>query len=78
MISAVARCVGDCTDYSLSWWVLGPALVVLAVLIFVGFMATMHELNPDPGWRARQAEILRLEQEKLLRQLRDEAPPPVP
>lgn len=42
-------------------------------MVVAGFLATMQELNPDPGWRKREAEIRRLEQESRLRQLRDEA-----
>ena len=54
------------------WIWLGPLIAVLVALVFVGLWATMRELNPDPGWRAREAEILRLEQEKRLRELRDD------
>lgn len=74
MTAAVARCAGDCANYSLSWWVLGPLLGVLSVAVIVGILATCMEMNPDPGWRARQAEILRLQQEAQLRRLREESP----
>jgi hypothetical protein len=52
------------------WIWLGPLIAVFVVVFFIGFMASMHELNPDPGWRAREAEIRRLRQEKELRELR--------
>lgn len=52
------------------WIWLGPLIAVLSVMVIVGLVASMHELNPDPGWRAREAEIRRLRQEKELRELR--------
>jgi hypothetical protein len=51
------------------WWV-WLLIVLITVIAFVGLMAAMHEMNPDPGWRAREAEIRRLRQEKKLRELR--------
>jgi hypothetical protein len=55
------------------WIWLGPLIGILSVMVIVGGMATLHELNPDPDWRKREAEIRRLEQEKRLRELRRDA-----
>jgi len=54
-------------------WVVIPMIAAIAILAGIGLWATMHELNPDPGWRARAAEIRRLEQEQRLRELKDVA-----
>ena len=51
-------------------WAVLLIAIPLCVLLFIGLMTTMAELNPDPGWRRREAEIRRLEQEERLRRLR--------
>jgi hypothetical protein len=54
------------------WIWLGPLIAVLSALVVAGLLSAMHEMNPDPGWRAREAEIRRLRQEKELKELRGE------
>lgn len=51
-----------------SWWLLfGVPAVIGFIYVFV---KTMEELNPDPGWRRRQAQIRALQEEIILRDLR--------
>jgi hypothetical protein len=51
------------------WWLLFG--VPVGAFLVGALMISMAELNPDPGWRKREAEIRRLEQEKRFRDLRD-------
>lgn len=50
-------------------------LVIIGIVAFclmVGgdLLIALNEINPDPRWRRRQAEIRRLEDERLLDRLR--------
>lgn len=56
----------------MSWWWLGPLIGILVICVLVGFPLSMHEMNPDPGWRAREAKIRRLQQERSLRDLEED------
>jgi hypothetical protein len=56
----------------LSLWVVIPGIAFIALIAAFGLWAMATEINPDPGWRKREAEIFRLEQEKRLRELRAE------
>jgi hypothetical protein len=60
---------GEGSSY-LPLWAVIPMIAAIAIIAGIGLWATMRELNPDPGWRARAAEIRRLEQEQRLRELR--------
>lgn len=55
------------------WWVIFG--VPLGIFFVAAMMISLDELNPDPGWRRREAEIRRLKQEAELRRLRGEPEP---
>lgn len=70
-MTPLAYISGEGGSYLPLWFVI-PMIAVIATVAGIGLWAAMHEMNPDPGWRAREAEIRRLRQEQELRELRGE------